>query len=393
MSRRQATAVLPLLPLLLAACAGADGSASPGSAASASSSARTAAFSTAAFGEIREAPVSEEAAAALQAVLSEAPGGGGMTATVMTADGTWNGAVGTADGVRDMSPDDQLAIGSITKAIVAAQVMELIVAGELGFDDPASEHLPPNLDFDTNQATIGQLLGMRSGIPDYVDGLLDSLSTDQQRSWTPDEVLELVGTARSQAGDAFQYSSTNYVLLGMIIEQVQGRPLSSVLRDGVLGIDGAERLVFQPDEVPTEPMAMPDGASTAALETGGGYLPSLAGVTAAGPAGAMASDSASLARWWSKLCAGELVSEASLTQMTTIQAEDQYGLGYGLGLFDHTQHHGTPAVGHTGIQVGYTAYAACLVEDGTVVVVLSNQGNLDPLIDVADALAVVARPE
>jgi D-alanyl-D-alanine carboxypeptidase len=83
-----------------------------------------------------------------------------------------------------------------------------------------------------------------------------------------------------------------------VIEQARGRPVADVLRDGVLGIDGIERLVYQPDEAPTKPMAMPDGESTAALERGGGYLPSLADASSAGPAGAIASDSPSLARWW-----------------------------------------------------------------------------------------------
>lgn len=355
--------------------------------ASASPSERAPGFPTAAFAAISEEPVSEATAAEFQAILSEAAGERGMTATVMTANGTWSGAVGTADGVRDMRPDDQLAIGSITKPVIAAQVMQLVEVGELALDDPATDHLPADLDFDTNQATIRQLLGMRSGIPDYVDALWASLSTDRQRSWTPAEALELVGTARSPAGDAFQYSSTNYVLLGLIIEQVRGRPLSSVLRDGVLSIDGAERLVFQPDEAPSEPMAMPGGESTA-LEMGGGYLPSLAAVTAAGPAGAMASDSASLARWWSSFCGGEIVSEASLTDMTTFQDG-----GYALGLSDDTEAFGTSAVGHGGIQVDFAAYAACLIEDGSVVVVLINRADLDTIARVADALAVAARSD
>lgn len=126
-----------------------------------------------------------------------------MTATMMTANGTWSGAVGTADGVRDMRPDDQLAIGSITKSVIAAQVMQLVEAGELALDDPATDHLPADLDFHTTyQATIRQLLGMRSGIPDYVDALWPSLSTDRQRSWTPAEVLELVAaTSPSTASD------------------------------------------------------------------------------------------------------------------------------------------------------------------------------------------------
>jgi hypothetical protein len=87
------------------------------------------AFATTAFAAIREDPVSQAAAAEFQAILNHGVGATGMTATVMTADGTWSGAAGTADGVRDMRPDDQLAIGSVTKSVIAAQVMQLIDSG------------------------------------------------------------------------------------------------------------------------------------------------------------------------------------------------------------------------------------------------------------------------
>jgi D-alanyl-D-alanine carboxypeptidase len=56
-------------------------------------------------------------------------------------------------------------------------------------------------------------------------------------------------------GEIFEYSSTNYVLLGLVIEQVRGRPLGEVLRAGVLAGEGLDRLVLQPDERPSQPMA------------------------------------------------------------------------------------------------------------------------------------------
>jgi len=320
-------------------------------------------FPSAAFAGISEDPVPKSVAVEFEAILNDMAGGAGMAATVMSPDGTWSGATGKADRVRDVRVDDQFAIGSITKSVVAAQVMQMVEAGELALDDRATDHLPADLDFDINQPTIRELLSMRSGIPDYVDALWKSLSTHRQRRWTPADVLELVGDARLPAGDAFEYSSTNYVLLGLIIEQVRGRPIADVLHDGVLSIDGTERLIYQPDEMPTQPMAMPRGESIAALKKGGGFLPSLAGATAAGPAGAMASDSPSLARWWQGFCAAEIVSQASLTEMATFQD------GYGLGL-------GSPyagAVGNTGVHVGYEAWAGCLPEHGAVVVVLSNR--------------------
>jgi len=92
---------------------------------------------------------------------------------------------------------------------------------------------------------------VHSGIPDYVvDTLWKSLRTDELRVWTTDEVLTLVGTERAQAGAINKYSSTDYVLLGLILERVSGRPLAEILRDGVLRGDGLERLIYQPMHLP-----------------------------------------------------------------------------------------------------------------------------------------------
>jgi D-alanyl-D-alanine carboxypeptidase len=318
-------------------------------------------------------------------VLTDAAGADGMTATLMTPGGSWSGAAGTADGTRAMEPAAQMAIGSITKSIVATQVMRLVDAGELSLDDAAADRLPPKLAFDTNGATIGQLLAMRSGIPDYVDALWKSLKTDRLHAWTTDQVLALVGTDRVPAGAINRYSSTDYVVLGLILEHVTGRPLGEVLRSGVLSGDGMERLIYQPDERPTEPIAMPNGAHET-LGGLGGSIPSLAATTAAGAAGSMASDSATLARWWARLCGGRMVTPPSLDAMTNFDDGD----GYGLGLFDMTDAHGTSAVGNGGVQVGYAAYAACVVESRSVVVVLSNGGSLDAVIRTADALVASA---
>lgn len=319
-------------------------------------------FPTAAFATIPEVPVSETAAAAYQTALAAMADGAGMAATVLTAGGTWSGATGLADGVRAVTVDDQFAIASITKSVVAAQVMQMVESGEVRLDDPAIVHLPANFAFDTNGATIRELLGHRSGIPNYYPAVVGTLRADPHHFWTPDELLAMVPPDRAPVGELFEYTDTNYLLLGLVIEHVRGRPLADVLRHGVLDISGLERLIYQPAEVPTEPMAMPDGASAATLASGGGYLPSLAGSTSDGPAAAMASDAPSLARWWRAFCAGEIVSRASLTEMATFRD------GYGLGLYDPYG----GAVGHTGEHLGYVAWAGCLPDDGAVIVVLSN---------------------
>lgn len=345
-------------------------------------------FPTTAFADLSEDALPSGVSASLQQTLRDAAGTVGMTATVITPDGTWTGATGTADDTRPMVPRDQMAIGSITKTVVATQVMQLVEAGEVNLADQASDHLPKSLGFDSNKATVGDLMGMRSGIPDYVDAIWRSLSRDKLHVWTTDELLALVGPDRAPAGSAFDYSSTNYLLLGRIIEQVTGQPVADVLREGVLSGDGYERLVYQPEEHPTAPMAVPDGAPARTLEDGGGYLPSLAAATAAGPAGAMASDSLTVARWWSRLCGGEIVARASLDSMTNFT-----GIGeYGLGIQDRSLEHGPSAIGHGGLQVGFTSYAVCVPEQAIVVTVLANDEEVDAS-SIAHALAVAIRSQ
>ena len=388
--RREVIAVLLVLQIVLAGCSESDrtpaASGEPSGSRPESTSAGELAgpFPSAVFATLAEHPVPEAKAAELQAVLAETAGPYGVTATVMSPSGTWTGAVGRADQQTQMRPDDQMAIGSITKSIIAAQVMLLVEAGEISLDDPVADHLPASVDLDTNQATIRHLLSMRSGIPDHVDALWDSLSTDRLRRWTPGEVLDLVPAMRRPPGETFEYSNTNYVLLGPLIEHVRGRPLAEVLRAGVLADDRLDRLVFQPGERPSHPMAMPSEEDDA-MEIGGGFLPSLAAVSAAGAAGAMASDSASLARWWARFCGGQIVSQASLDEMTDTRDGND---GYGLGLMD--EHGGSrPAVGHEGLQVGFAAWATCLPADGLVIVVLTNHQEL-VTGDLVEALADAA---
>jgi D-alanyl-D-alanine carboxypeptidase len=342
--------------------------------ASASPSEGTEAFPIAVFAGLGEEPVSDELAAELQGVLDASANGHGLTAAVISPQGIWNGATGFAAGDRAMVPNDQMSIASITKTLVAAQVMQLVEAGELALDDLAADRLPPDLEFDTNGARIVDLLSMRSGISEYMadeDELREALLTDPLHVWTLEEKLATVAPKRGPVGQAWEYTGTNYLLLGLIVERVTGRPLADVLRSGILDGDGYERLIYQPDERPTDPMAMPLGASADTFDENGGYLPSIANATMFKSEGAIASDSLSLARWFRGLCAGQVVSPASLYQMTDFDERPEYGLG----IIDRRGEYGwdSGAVGHTGLaREGYRTAALCFQNPGIVVVVLAN---------------------
>ena len=288
-----------------------------------------------------------------------------------------------------MVPHDQMSIAHITQTVVAAQVMELVEAGELSLDDLAADRLPPGLGFDTNGATIADLLSHRSGLADtlFGPGQWESLTTDPLHAWTIEEELATVGRKRTPAGQSWEFVGTNYLLLGLIIEQVTGRSVAEVLRSGVLAGDGYERLIFQPDERPTEPMAMPSGAAADTFDEVGGSLPSLARVTAENAEANMASDAPSLARWWRALCAGEVVSAASLDEMTDFGERPEYGLG----IWDRRSEYGygSGALGHVGLaDEGYRTAALCFQDPGIVVVVLANAEEHD--VDTTAGLLVRA---
>jgi D-alanyl-D-alanine carboxypeptidase len=328
------------------------------------------------FATLGNEPVSEALAAELQAVLDASANGDGLTATVISPHGSWNGATGMATTERAMVPSDQMSIASITKTLVAAQVMQLVEAGELALHDLAADRLPPDLVFDTNGATIEDLLSMRSGISEYFadeEELREVLTSDRLHVWTLEEKLATVDPKRGPVGPEreWEYIGTNYLLLGLIIEQATGRSVAEVLRSGVLSGDGYERLIYQPDERPTEPMAMPRGASADTFDDGGGYLPSIANATMFNAEGAMASDSSSLARWFRALCAGQVVSPASVDDMTDLGKRPEYGLGIFDRRFEYGQASG--ALGHTGyVREGYRTVALCFQDPAMVVVVLAN---------------------
>jgi D-alanyl-D-alanine carboxypeptidase len=330
-------------------------------------------FPTEAFARLDDKPVSDALAAEFQKVLERSAKGDGLTATVISPAGTWSGATGRAAGHRTMVPNDQMSIAHITQTLVAAQVMRLVEAGDLSLDDFAADRLPRRLGFDTNGATIAELLSHRSGLPDTLlgHGQWESLTTDPLHAWTPEEELATVPPRRAAPGRHWDFVGTNYLLLGMIIEHVTGRSVAEVMRSGVLDGDRYERLIYQPDERPTEPMAMPSGAPANTFKENGGSLPSIARVTAEKAEANMASDAPTLARWFRALCAGQIVSPASFDEMTDFEKRPEFGLG----IWDRRSAYGpdSGALGLTGVvENGYRTGALCFQDPSVVVVVLAN---------------------
>jgi D-alanyl-D-alanine carboxypeptidase len=135
------------------------------------------------------------------------------------------------------SEDTHFRIASNTKTMTAAVIMLLAQEEKLTLDDPVSKYVPsvPNGD----NITIAQLLEMRSGLYNYTNDPIISktIDTDPARVWTPAELLAIAFAhpANFPPGKEYEYNNTNYALLGLVAEKVEGNPLAQIMHDRLFG--------------------------------------------------------------------------------------------------------------------------------------------------------------
>ena len=127
--------------------------------------------------------------------------------------------------------------------MTSALIVLLAQEGRLQFSDPVSMYIP-NVP-DGNNITIAELLRMRSGLPDYTSApeLAATLDADPTKAWTPQEVLAIAFQRPPEfpPDTSYEYSNTNYALLGLIAEKVGGRPLAQQFQDRFFGPLGLEQ--------------------------------------------------------------------------------------------------------------------------------------------------------
>ncbi len=348
--------VLSVSALVGAACSPSSPATEPSDAPADASPART--YSLGGFPPFPDEPLPGSIAVSLQAALDATVEEGefsGVTAAIIFADhGSWSGAAGSADG-NDLTPDSLSLTHSSGKTVVAAEVLRLAEEGLLDLDDLASEYLPPELRFfDANGATIRQVLGMRSGIPDLHEA--DGYYPAEQAS-TPVKVFRRLPEATARPPTPAGYASTNYVLLGTIIEHVTGRPLAEVLRSDVLDDPSLDGLIYTVED---------------AMASDGWGVEATPG---------------SLARWGYELYGGFVLSDASLREMTDFQGE-----WYGLGVTELSSDYGTLAIGHEGESSVTTCCSVirlvALPEEGVVIAVQANTAATDHPYDAYNSQVV-----
>lgn len=173
----------------------------------------------------------------------------GVAVAVIAGDQTVLIARGVADRAtgEPMTPDHRFRVASVAKSLVSSVVLQLADEGELALSDTVEDWLPGMLR-ENADATLEDLLRLQSGIFSYDRDerhMAPYFAGDFEYRWTPEGLVGLAAEhpALFPPGEQFDYSNTNYVLLGLIIQKITGRPLADVVRERItepLGMSTAE---------------------------------------------------------------------------------------------------------------------------------------------------------
>ena len=332
---------------------------------------------------------------------------GGMSAAI-NVDGLaeWQGATGY--GARNVDQENNLMPGgtaftvqstsriySVTKTFTGALVLELVKEGAFSLEDPVSKYLPflqavnPGL---TTSVTIRQLLAHESGYSDYTDEfqLQVAVAFDPTHIWTPYEMASFVHQINTPGAER-RYSSTNYILLGAIIEAATGKTVEQLFRErffsplhfnsmylgGREAHGNREALVAPHDNISAfNPVFQFTGQPTFPdAYTNISRFPMTAIVSLAFTGGGIVSNVTELAEWGNALFGGRATSQSTIDQMlnSISSTPDKDGDYLGYGVIKSKRISATDDfIGHDGTAPGYRSVMYYQPDRKMTIVVLTN---------------------
>jgi len=247
----------------------------------------------------------------LDSVLAYYQMKGISAAAYIPGQGMWQGVSGVSYGTVPIDSDMVFNIGSITKTFISAEIFKLIDAGVLTLDDTIGSLLPPK-NFVRGDIKIRHLLGHRSGLAEYLGiDWQNAMLADPYRIWSDEEALDSFLTAATGVpGGSFNYRNTNYVLLGIIIESLEGDSLHNVLRNNFftpLNMDDTYMYVFEqrPNPIPhmwSAPNFDPNQATDI------WSIPRISASSSSSAPGGLYATAADLAWWGYNLYSGNVIS-------------------------------------------------------------------------------------
>lgn len=280
-------------------------------------------------GAERAARYDEAAAAVYRRVQEVVPG---VIVGVRGPDGTWTSGYGAADLVsgEPVAVDSYTRIASVTKSFVGTVILQLAEEGSLSLDDPIDDYVAdvPN----GTRITLRNLIAMTSGLGNYSNDEAWALAVlgDLEAEWTPQQLLDYSYAMPTSfaAGSNMEYSNANFILLGLVAEQVTGQAIGELIDERILAPLSLTRTSYPTDNVLPEPrltgytlpaVVHPVGGASNKWLDATEWSPS-----SAGAAGAMISDVDDMLAWGRALATGQglLTEDAQVARLQSFGSSD-----------------------------------------------------------------------
>jgi len=278
-------------------------------------------------------------------------------------------------------PDMRYSIGSISKQFTAAAILMLQEEGKLSIDDPVGKYIPGLTR--GNDVTIRQILSHTSGYQDYWPE--DYVMTPMLQPTSAQQILDTWAKKPLdfEPGTQWQYSNTNYVIAGRIVEVVSGQPLFEFITQRIfrpLGmtsvLNSDESNLTQADATAYYRHAL--GPLRPAPKEGRGWMFA---------AGELAMTAHDLALWDESLISRSLLKPDSYKEMfTEVKLKNGDGTRYGLGV-EVRDRDGHRSIEHSGEVSGFVSDNEVLIDDGVAVAVLTNQDAIGAAGDITKLVA------
>ena len=245
----------------------------------------------------------------------------GVSASVYyPGQGIWRGTYGVSYAAHPITNDMEFGIASNTKLFTASTIMKIVEAGKLGLNDHLGKWIHTKYNNIDSTILISQLLNHTSGLADNSLQFFDSAVKYPNHVFTVTEILAFQLPKVYNPGGGYNYSNTNYMLLGMVAESVTGFTISKLIRDSILTPQHLDSIFYSYQEPIVGTIAHPwiSGVDNAANSRVGLN-------SASGAAGAIYSTAADMVKWYNAFFTGQVVNQSSLALMTTFTGTGNYG--------------------------------------------------------------------
>ena len=306
----------------------------------------------------------------------------GAIAQVRDGEKTFRLAVGAADiaSGRPPHPFFRHRIGGITKTFVSTTLLQLAGERRVQLDAPIGQYLPDIVPGERGQQiTVRMLLNQTTGISDHVNVLFatpESIAETATHTYRPEELVRMALALPPlfAPGAMWSYSNSNYVVLGLLIEKITGRPWAAEVHRRIIGPLG-----LHDTYAPGTRTGIQGPHMSAYIPWTDGTLRNFTtyNMTWAGAAGELISSTRDVNRFFRALLGGHLLRPSLLQEMKTtvpFSADFPDFAGYGLGLFWLLTPSGK-TWGHNGQVIGMTTYSAHTEDGSTTQLTLAENMN------------------